>query len=195
MSKVILDMSMSLDGFVTATGISPEEPAGEGGQRLTEWAMSDDPATRKLLESSAPALGAIICGRRTYDTSLPWWGADGPTGPARAPVFTVTHNAPATEGIPENGVYSFVTEGIENALQQAKGVAGEKDVAVMGGADLGRQFLRAGLVDHVGVHLVPVLFGGGDRLFDHIGDDHLQLEVVDVVDTPLATHLTYRIVR
>jgi dihydrofolate reductase len=104
-----------------------------------------------------------------------------------------THRAP--EDVPEGGVYSFVTDGIESALRQAKEVAGGKDVAVMGGAEIGRQFIRAGLVDHIGIHLAPVLFGGGDRLFDHIGDDHIQLEVVNVVDTPQATHLLYRIVK
>jgi dihydrofolate reductase len=193
MNKVILDMSMSLDGFVTATGITPEEPAGEGGQRLTEWAMGGDPASSELMAASAAELGAIISGRRTYDTSLPWWGPNGPTGPARVPLFVVTHRAP--EDVPEGGVYSFVTDGIESALRQAKEVAGGKDVAVMGGAEIGRQFIRAGLVDHIGIHLAPVLFGGGDRLFDHIGEDHIQLEVVNVVDTPQATHLLYRIVK
>lgn len=193
MSKVIFDMSMSLDGFVTATGSTPEEPVGEGGQQLTEWAMGGDPASNELLAAAVSEVGAFIAGRRTYDTSLPWWGPNGPTGPARVPLFVVTHQAPADS--PEDGVYTFVTDGIESALRQAREAADGRDVAVMGGADTGRQFIRAGLVDHVGIHLVPVLFGGGDRLFDHLGDDHIQLEVASVVDTPLATHLLYRIVK
>jgi dihydrofolate reductase len=193
MSKVTFDMSMSLDGFVTATGITPEEPVGEGGQRLTEWAMGADAANQEILAAAVGEAGAFIAGRRTYDTSLPWWGADGPTGLARVPLFVVTHRAP--EDAPEGGVYTFVTDGIETALRQAREAAGGKDIAVMGGADIGRQFIRAGLVDQIGIHLVPVLFGGGTRLFDHIGDAHIHLEVASVADTPLATHLLYRIVK
>ncbi len=194
MNKVVYDMSMSLDGFVTATGVTREEPTGPGGHRLVEWAMGDDAATREFMAASVAELGAIICGRRTYDTSLPWWKADGPTGSARVPLFVVTHRAPE-DGGPEGGVYTFVTDGIERALQQAKEAAGEKDVAVMGGPDIGGQFIRAGLVDEIGVHLAPVLFGGGTRMFDLIGDDHIQLEVESVVDSPKATHLRYRVVR
>jgi dihydrofolate reductase len=193
MGKVVYDMSMSLDGFVTATGVTPEEPTGPGGHRLVEWAMGDDAATREFMGASVAELGTVICGRRTYDTSLPWWKADGPTGPARVPLFVVTHQEP--EDRPEDGVYTFVTDGIESALQQARDVAGEKDVAVMGGPDIGGQFLRAGLVDEIGVHLAPVLFGGGTPMFDLIGDDHIQLELESVVDTPKATHLRYRVVR
>jgi dihydrofolate reductase len=193
MSKVIFDMSVSLDGFVKATGSTREEPLGKGGERLHEWAMGGDPAGDDLLAAAVSKAGAYVCGRRTYDDSIAFWGADGPTGRARVPLFVVTHRAP--EEVPEGGVYTFVADGIESALRQAREVAGGKDVYVMGGPDIGRQFIRAGLVDHIGVHLVPVLFGGGHRLFDHIGDDHIQLEVVSAVDTPQATHLLYRIVR
>lgn len=193
MSKVILDMSMSLDGYVTAAGGTPQEPAGAGGDRLTEWAMGGDAATGELLAASAASLGAVISGWRTYETSLPWWGADGPTGPARLPLFVVTHGPPPGD-VPEGGVYTFVTDGIEGALKRAREAAGGKDVAVMGGADTARRFLRAGLVDHIGIHLAPVIFGGGGRLFDDIGDAHVRLEVVKVTDTPKATHLLYRIV-
>src|SRR5215203_4461974 len=112
--------------------------------------------------------GAIIAGRRTYDDSLPWWGADGPHPPT--PVFVVTHEAP--DAVPEGSVYTFVTDGIESALEQAKAAAGEKNVAVMGGPDIGRQFIEAGLIDEIGVHLVPVLFGSGTRMFEHLGGEH-----------------------
>lgn len=105
----------------------------------------------------------------------------------------MTHQAP--DDVSEGGVYTFVTDGIESALRQARDVAGGKDVYVMGGPDIGRQFIRAGLVDHIGVHMVPVLFGGGLRLFDHIADDYIQLEVVSVADTPNATHLLYRVLK
>jgi dihydrofolate reductase len=193
MGKVIFDMSMSLDGFVMATGATPEEPLGKGGERLHDWAMDGGPASGELLAAAASEAGAYVAGRRTYDDSLRWWGANGPTGPARVPLIVVTHRLP--EDVPEGGVYTFVTDGIEGALRQARVVAGGKNIVVMGGPDIGGQFLRAGLVDQIGVHLVPVLFGGGKRLFDHLTDDHVHLEVVSVVDTPPATHLLYRVVK
>jgi hypothetical protein len=102
LGKVIFDMSMSLDGFVTGPNVRPEEPNGDGGQRLTEWAFGNDERDREILAESGKSLGAIIAGRRTYDLSVPWWGADGPTGPARVPVFVLTHAAP--EESPEGGV-------------------------------------------------------------------------------------------
>jgi dihydrofolate reductase len=191
MGKVIVDVSMSLDGFMTASGQTAEEPMGEGGLRLMEWAMGPDERGRELLEGWVSGLGASIAGRTTYDTSLEWWGADGPSGSDRRPVFVVTHTAP--EESPENGVYTFVTEGIEHALDQAQAVAGERDVTVMGGANLTGQYLAAGLVDEIQVHIVPVLFGRGTRMFEDIGADHLSLAPTEVVETTDALHVRYRI--
>jgi dihydrofolate reductase len=194
MSKVIFDMSMSLDGFVTASKRRPDEPLGEGGERLHEWLFaSDDDRDRAVLTGGLEGAGAMIAGRRTYDDSVPSWKADGPTGPARLPLFVITHSQP--EDVPAGSVYRFVTDGIHSALQQARAVAAGKDVAVMGGPDIGQQFLRAGLVDEVGIHLVPVLFGSGIRMFDHLGEEHIQLEVTETVQTRLATHLRYRVVQ
>ncbi|MEQ4203921.1 dihydrofolate reductase family protein [Actinopolymorpha sp. B17G11] len=193
MSKTVFDISMSLDGFVTASNQTPEEPMGDGGLRLVAWAFDTDETNRHFLERSGEALGAVICGRRTYDHSLPWWGADGPSGLARRPVFVVTHETPADN--PPGGVYQFVTDGIESALGRAHTAAGDKDVCVMGGADLGRQYIEAGLVDEISIHLVPVLFGSGTRMFEDPYEKHVQMEVVDVLSTPSATHLRYRIVR
>jgi dihydrofolate reductase len=194
MGKVILDMSMSLDGFVTAANPRMDAPVGDGGLVLTEWAISNEKSdvNRKLLEDSVVTLGAIIAGRITYDTSVPWWGANGPTGQSRRPIFVVTHQAPKES--PENGVYTFVTDGIEKALARAKAVAGENDVAVMGGANIAQQYLKAGLVDDVSIHLVPVIFGSGTRLFDGLSE-HIKLEPVTVLETPNATHLRYRVVK
>jgi dihydrofolate reductase len=192
MSKVIFDISMSLDGFVTASNVRPEEPMGDGGQRLHEWAFGEDERNRELLAEAVNFVGAVIAGRRTYALSVPWWGADGPTGPARVPVFVVTHAEP--EEVPEEGVYTFVTDGIESALEQAKMAAGEKDVAVMGGAEMGQQYIGAGLVDEISIHLVPVLLGGGTRMFEHLGGEHIQLESAGVIETPEATHLRFRVV-
>ena len=141
MTKVIFDISMSLDGFVTASNVRPEEPLGDGGQRLHEWAFGEDERNRELLAEAVDAVGAVIAGRRTYDLSVPRWGADGPAGPARVPMFVVTHAEP--EEVPEGGVYTFVTDGIESALEEAKAAAGDKDVAVMGGTDIGQQYIRA----------------------------------------------------
>ena len=193
MGKVVFDISMSLDGFMTAANRRPEEPMGDGGERLHEWAFGGDPRDREVLTGGVASIGAVIAGRRTYDDSVPWWGADGPTGPARVPVFVISHDVP--EETPEGGVYTFVTGGIERALEQAKATAGEKGVTVMGGADTGQQYLRAGLLDELSIHLIPVLFGSGTRMFDHLDDRHVELEPGETIQTPAATHLRYRVVR
>jgi dihydrofolate reductase len=119
--KVIFDISMSLDGSIIASNRRPEEPMGDGGQRLHEWAFGEDERRNsKLLADAVANLRAVIAGRNTYDSSVPWWGANGPTGSARRPVFVVTNEAPNES--PEGGVYKFVTDGIESALEQARSV-------------------------------------------------------------------------
>ncbi len=193
MSKVIFDISMSLDGFVTAANQRPEEPMGDGGERLHEWAFGDDERDRAILTDGIAGVGAVITGRRTYDDSMPWWGADGPTGPARVPVFVVSHSTP--DETPAGGVYTFVTDGIESALEQAREAAGDKDVTVMGGAQIGRQFIAAGLVDELSLHIVPVLFGAGTQMFDDLSDEHIALEPLATTQTPRATHLRLRVAR
>jgi dihydrofolate reductase len=190
MGTTVFDISMSLDGYITASNQTTDEPMGAGGASLHEWAFGSDEQNRRLFEQAAASLGAVICGRRTYDHSLPWWGPDGPTGPDRRPVFVVTHRAPEP---PPDSVYSFVTDGIERALERARAAAGDRDVTVMGGADLGRQYLAAGLIEEISIHLVPVLFGGGTRLFEHFHNGHMALRAVDTLSTPSATHLRYRI--
>ena len=190
-SKVVLDVSMSLDGFMTAAERTPDEPMGRGGLRLMEWALGGDSRGAQVLRDGVAGLGASIAGRETYDTSVPWWGADGPSGEARRPLFVVTHQAP--ESSPDNGVYTFVTDGLDSALAQATAAADGRDVCIMGGASIGQQYIAAGLVDELSVHLVPVLFHRGTRMFDHLGVDHTQLHVLDVVATPVATHLRYAV--
>ncbi len=192
MTKVIFDMSMSLDGYMTASGVRPEEPMGDGGQQLHQWALgTDDERSAEVLAESLSSVGATIAGRRTYDLSVPWWGPDGPSGAARTPLFVVSHSKP--EHVPDGGVYTFVDSPVE-ALEQARAAAGEKDVDIMG-ADIGQQLIRAGRVDELHVHLVPVLFGAGTRLFDNLGDDHIQLEITRVVQGSTATHLRYRVLK
>jgi dihydrofolate reductase len=193
MAKVIFDISVSLDGYMTASGRRPAEPMGDGGLRLVQWAFGDDERDRAILTDGIASIGAVIAGRRTYDDSLPWWGAGGPTGEARLPVFVVTHNVP--DDAPADGVYVFVTDGIESALEQARAAAGDKDVTVMGGAQTGQQFIAAGLVDELSLHVVPVLFGAGTRMFDNLGDAHITLEPLATVQTPQATHLRLRVAR
>ena len=193
MSQVIFDISMSLDGFITAANRTAEEPLGAGGERLHDWAFGQDPVNREYMESAVASLGAVITGRVNYDDSIPWWGSDGPTGPARRPVFVVTHKLPETS--PQGGVYTFVTGGIAAALDQARIAAGKKDVTVMGGANIGQQYLAAGLVDEISLHLVPVLFGAGTRMFEHLGQQHIRLEPISVLSTPTAIHARYRIVK
>jgi dihydrofolate reductase len=186
LGKVFFDISMSLDGFMTAANRRPEEPMGDGGLKLVEWAFGQDERDRAVLAGGIAGTGAVIAGRRTYDSSLPWWGADGPTGEARLPVFVLSHSTPGD--VPEGGVYTFV-DGIERALEEARAAAGDKDVTVMGGAETGRQYIGAGLVDELSIHLVPVLLGSGTRMFEQLGDEHLQFERVDTIQTEAAIHL------
>jgi len=193
MANVVFATSMSLDGFMTASNRTAEEPLGAGGERLHAWLIeSDDERDKEFAEKSGSGIAAMICGRRTYDDSLPWWGADGPGGSARTPVFVITHEAPAEP--PENGVYTFVTDGIESALAQAKAVAGDQTIS-MGGGEIGRQFLEAGLVDELRITVVPVLFGGGISVFDGLEDRHIELEPIEVVPTSSAIHAWFRVVR
>jgi dihydrofolate reductase len=192
MGRVYFDISISLDGFMTAANARPEEPLGDGGQRLVEWAFGNDERDREVLTRGVGGTGAVIAGRRTYETSVPWWGADGPTGPARVPVFVLCHDAPADP--PQGGVYTFVVDGIHAALDQAREAAGDKHVTVMGGAQTGQQYLAAGLIDELSIHLVPVLLGAGTRMFEALGDEHVQLENAGAVQTDAATHLRFQVV-
>jgi dihydrofolate reductase len=115
-------------------------------------------------------------------------------GPARVPVFVVTHAEP--EAAPDGGVYTtFVTDGIQSALERAKAAARGNDVSVMGGAEIGQQYIRAGLIDEISIHLVPVLFGGGTRMFEHLGSEHIRLEPMEVIEATAATHLRFRVLK
>jgi dihydrofolate reductase len=192
MGKVVYDISMSLDGFITAAGQTPLEPMGAGGQRLHDWAFGDDERDREVLSTGLAGTGAVITGRRNYTDALPWWGADGPTGPARLPIVVLCHEIPA-DPPPPGGVYTFVTGGVEQALKQAREAAGDKDVTVMGGAETGRQFLAAGLVDEISIHLVPVVLGGGTPMFT--GGLPVELENISSLQTTAATHLRFRVRR
>jgi dihydrofolate reductase len=193
MSKTVFDISMSLDGYITAAERTPEQPLGRDGEQLHQWLFGDDQESLDYFARASQDNGAVITGRTNYEDSLPWWGADGPTGDLRLPVIVVTHTMPETT--PENGVYQFVTAGLEAALEAARAAADGRDVTVMGGARLGQAFLTAGLVDEVSLHVVPVLFGQGTRMFEGLPDAHVGLELLEAVPARRAVHLRYAVRR
>lgn len=190
MSKVTFDMSMSLDGFVEAPDPSPEEPLGVGGERLHEWAFGEDERDLRVLAEGSDGVAAVIAGRRTYDASVRFWGADGPTGPARLPVFVVTHEPPAES--PLNGVYRFVTGGrgrLGGGAPDRRRPERDGDGWARCRSTIPGRWAR----DELSIHVVPVTLGGGKRLFD--GDQRLQLEPLSAIQTPNATHLRFRVMR
>jgi len=194
MRKVLFDISMSLDGFITGANARPEAGwggLGEGGERLHDWGFnSADPRNREIMERYA-SKGANIFGRTGYNHSILNWGADGPTGAARIPTVIVSHSVP--QDVPDGSVYSFV-DGVEAALETAQKLAGDKDVYITG-ADVAQQFLKRGLIDEVSIHLVPVLFGSGTRLFEGLEGDHISLEIIEAIQTAEAIHMRFRVVR
>jgi len=191
MGKVIYDVSMSMDGFISGPNVRPEAGLGDGGERLHEWGInSADPRNREIVESWT-STGAIFVGRTTYDLSVPYWGADGPMGAARLPTIIVSHSVP--QDIPDGGVYTFV-DSVEAALETAKKLAGDKDIGIAGG-NIAQQFISLGLVDEIFIHLVPVLFGSGTRLIEELGGEHVQLETTEVIETKEAIHLRFRVIK
>ena len=194
MGKVFFDTSMSLDGFITGANPRPEAGwggLGEGGEQLHDWGFnSTDPRDREIMESYA-TIGANIFGRTGYDHSILNWGADGPMGAARIPTVIVSHSVP--EDVPNGGVYTFV-DSVDAAFETAKSLAGDKDILVMG-ANVAQQFLKRGLIDEISIHLVPVLFGSGTRLFEGLEGEHISLEIIEVIQTAEAIHTRFRVVK
>ena len=188
MGNVVIDMSMSLDGYIAAPNDNPERGLGEDGMRLHNWAFDDPSVFERVYGNLVEETGAVIMGRRSYDNSIEAWGGKGPFGDV-VPCFVVTHRPPASAG----PVFTFVTDGIESALAKAQEVAGDKRIGLMG-ANVDQQFLAAGLVDEVRIHLVNVLLGGGRRLFDRL-PQRIELEQTGLIETDGVTHLAYRVVR
>lgn len=200
MSKVIVGLSVSLDGFVAGADDGLERPLGIGGEALFRW-MSAGPESNRLHpffappDASVPVIegwyaecGAIVSGRRTFDIAGGWRHGH----PIDVPIFVVTHDPPtAGEWSPR---VSFVTEGIERAVELAKEAAGDKDVSVCA-ANPVQQLLRAGLLDEIEVSIAPVLLNGGVRLFDHLGPDPITLEQTSAIASEGVTHIRYRVVR
>jgi len=206
-----LDITMSLDGFVAAPNPSLENPLGVGGERLHEWAFAaqswrerhgrsggEDNQDSKVIAEATSATGAVIMGRKMFSGGEgPWeddpkadgWWGDEP--PFHVPVFVLTHYAREQKPMEGGTTFTFVTDGIEPALEQARATAGEKNVAIAGGASVAQQYLAAGLLDEFQIHIAPVLLGGGVRLFaDRSGPE---LEATRVIQSPAATHLRYRV--
>lgn len=189
MAHVVSDMSMSLDGFVTGPNDSRENPFGDGAGTLHNW-IFDSPtdADRAFMDEAVANTGAVVMGRKSFDKCVEMWGPNGPLG--GAPVYVVTHNAPTEQHPP---CYRFVTDGVASALKQAEETAGDKAVGLHG-ATVMQQALPLGLVDEIVVHVVPLLIGGGTRLFDTL-DSAVTLERTDAVVTPAVTHLRFRVVQ
>jgi dihydrofolate reductase len=203
MGKVVVDITMSLDGFIAGPNDGPELPLGEGGERLHEWVfdlaswrephgLAGGKADRdsEVLDEAFRTVGAIVVGRRMFDNAGGW----GDNPPFHMPVFVLTHEARETETKEGGTTFTFVTDGIERALEQAKAAAGDKNVGVSGGANTIQQFLGAGLLDEMQIHIAPMLLGGGRRLFDHL-ETQIELEGTRVIDSPGITHLRYRVVK
>ena len=215
MSKVIYETSMSLDGLTTGPNPRHEEPLGDGGERLHEWVFGlatwreshgmsggETGPDNDLVAETVASTGAVIMGRRMFsggqgsweddENADGWWG-DEP--PFHVPVFILTHHA--REPVEKRGgtTFRFVTDGIESALEQARDAAGELNVGISGGASVGGQYLRAGLLDEVLVHVAPVVLGDGVRIFGGpLGDEPPGLEPVQATSSHAVTHLRYRVV-
>ena len=200
MSKVIADISMSLDGYVTASGVDLRHGLGVGGEPIHAWVLEEprSPVDEAVLARGFEQTGAVVMGRRLFDI------VDGPDGwnddvgyghdrdqSAAPPCYVVTHQPPARVRLGSR--FRFVTKGVAEAIDQARAAAGDKDVVVMGGANVVDQSLAAGLVDELRLHLSPLVLGGGTRLFDLVGRTTLVQR--DVTVSPRATHLTYQVVR
>ena len=200
MGIVVVDLTVSLDGFIAGDGDGPDLPLGRGGAGLFTW-MTAGPESNRMEHRLAPpdaskvvvdewmtAAGAIISGRRTFDIADGWRGGH----PVDVPIFVVTHEVP-THGEWSPRV-SFVTQGVDRALELAQEAAGDLKVSVSG-ASIAQQLLRGGKVDEIQVSVVPLLLGAGVRLFDHLGPDPIALQQTRVIESDGVTHLRYRVVR
>ena len=198
MSKVAAGITTSLDGYITGPNDGPGQGLGEGGERLHYWVFGgpwtydEEPrgeatgADSEFLEEAVMRGGAVVGGRNTYEAARAWGGQN----PFGVPFFIVTHHP---EDAPQDAGFTFVN-GLEEAIARAREAAGDQDVFVMGGADVIRQALRAGFVEELSVSIAPIVLGAGKRLFDGF-EETVNLEHVRVLQSPFATHITYRVVR
>ncbi len=213
MARLRVNIAMSLDGFVAGPDQSVENPLGKGGMQLHEWAFGlaawrnphgmeggEVNASTAVVEETLQNIGATVMGRNMFGghgawTDQPWDGWWGDNPPFHTPVFIVTHHPREPVTMEGGTTFIFVTDGIESALAQAREAAGGKDVSLGGGASIVQQYLKAGLIDELQINLVPVLLGGGARLFDNLDGAGVSLECTRAVEAPGVTHLRYRAVR
>lgn len=198
MAAVVLDMSMSLDGFVTGPDPCVGAGLGEGGERLHEWMFSHRPdagpgeaddVNAAIPQELFASTGAVLMGRRNFEMGIGPWGDT----PFPVPCFVLTHHA-RDDVVMTSGTFSFITGGLTAALERAKAAAGGRNVLAHT-PDIAQQLLRAGLLDEIQLHLVPVLLGAGRRLFENIGQGSGGLQQIKAIETPSVTHLYYRVTR
>ena len=193
MGKVYCQISMSLDGFTTGPNVRVGNGLGDGGERLHDWMFdAKTDADARIVDERYATTGAVVLGKRMFDVGFEPWG-DPP--PFRMPVFVVTHEA--REPLPMQGgtTYTFVTDGIEAALELARSAAGDKNVGIWGGANIIRQYLSAGLLDELRFQLIPILLGDGIRLFEGLDPLGIELRKASSIETPGATHFRFEVVK
>ncbi len=213
MSSVRVHISTSLDGYIAGPNQSRENPLGEGGEGLHDWAVElkswrelhgmqggAENASDAVMEGTNANVGAEIMGRNKFgppgggpwgDDPWPGWWGENP--PFHKPVFILTHHERESLTLSDT-TFTFITDGIESALERAREAAGDKDIVIGGGADAINQYLAAGLVDELELHVVPMLLGGGQRLFAGVGPN-LKLEELRAVEAPGVAHLKYRVIK
>ncbi len=211
MGRVTCQISISLDGFVAGPNQSLDNPIGEGGMRLHDWLFATaswrrqhgeeggvDSADSEVVDEVGQGVGAYIMGRKMFGGGSGrwdqewkgWWGDD---PPYHTPVFVLTHHAREPLSMLGGTTFNFVTDGIASALEQAQEAAGDRLVSIAGGASTIRQYLAAGSLDELYLHIVPIVLGAGERLLEDVGDP--VLEPVKVIASPGVTHIKYRIVK
>lgn len=210
MTTIRSHISISLDGFVAGPNQSFDDPLGEGGERLHDWAVNsaswrrrhgqeggEEGPDSRVLDEVAQGIGGYIMGRNMFgppgggewDASWSgWWGED---PPYHVPVYVLTHHPRESLEMQGGTTFHFVTDGIGSALEQARAAAGEQDVLIAGGASAIQQYLAAGLLEELHLHIVPIVLGGGERLLENVGAP--KLAPVEVVASPAATHVKYRV--
>lgn len=187
MTKVKSHISVSVDGFVAGPAAAQDNPVGTNGLRLHDWIFDNPNHENSSAIAAKRTTGAAIIGYNMYYEAIPHWDGTGPLGDD-IPCFVLTEEGKVPQDAPK--AFTFVTDGIESALTQAKAAAGDKDVWIGGGANTIRQYLKAGLLDELELHVVPILLGGGTSLFGELGE-FIELNKVAVKDEPGVTHFTY----
>jgi len=193
MGKVTSEISMSLDGFITGPNVRVGNGMGDDGDRLHDWMFDAKTETdAAIVDEKYASTGAVLIGKRMFDVGFEPWGDPPPFG---MPVFIVTHES--REALPMQGgtTYTFVTDGLEAALELARAAAGDKDVGIWGGANIMRQYLMAGLLDEMQLRLIPILLRDGIRLFEGLDLEGIELRRTSSIETPGATHFRFDVVK